>query len=71
MHDPFASPLRKITRAYKQISNLEDAVAAFNQSNAYTHAVEPHPNGTHDIHKIVLIKPIPDEIEDLVADACG
>lgn len=71
MTDPFDSPSRKITRAYRHITDVEDAVEAFDNSDAYANVVEPHPNGTHNIHKIVLAKPFPKGIEEIIADACN
>jgi hypothetical protein len=71
MSGPFRSARRRLARAESHISNLECAVGAYLQSEAYAIVTEPHYLGIERFFqvKLKLVKPIPDELSDVAVEA--
>ncbi len=70
MQEPFASSRRKLTWAKQNIENLHLRIKAFiEQEHLYTTFTEPDPkNPQHTVHKMRMIKQIPDGLSELTGN---
>jgi hypothetical protein len=68
-NDPFYSPKRRVANAQRHLRNMHVQCAAFFQSGPYARVIETDVDGTTQLHKIKLVKELPDEIGDIAADA--
>jgi hypothetical protein len=69
MADPFRSAKRRIVRAQDHFHDLERQWEAFVEKNPYAKVVESNADGTREIHKIKLMRELPESLGDLVSDA--
>lgn len=69
MTDPFRIPKRRIAHAKKCIDDMGRESTAFMETNPYARVVEHDADGTSQLYKIKLIKPLPEAIEDAAAGA--
>lgn len=69
VNDPFYSAKRRLTRARKHASDLEATCVGYINSRPYEMIVELGEDGLTQIHKLRLVKPIPDDISDIASDA--
>lgn len=60
--DPFHGPKSRIGRAKHHFERLVNAARAYVLSKPYSEVVEPYLDGTKDLHKVVLTRPIPDDL---------
>lgn len=70
MSDPFVSSRRKIAWAKKNLAQLDVMIGEFlQQENLYTSFAEPDPqNPQHTVHKMRVIKQIPDGLSELTGN---
>jgi hypothetical protein len=68
MSDPFASPRRRLARAYEHIANIKSRVGSYSSDKPYTRVIETNAQGFQE-HKIKLRKEIPPVITDLAYEA--
>lgn len=69
MPDPFASPKRRLARAKQHIDAIKRGAEAFFADKPTAHVIERDPVTGFDIHKLRLVKSLPDEITDLIYEA--
>jgi hypothetical protein len=65
--DSFASPKRRIARAKRHITDLNRRIGKFFIKCPYTKVVERDTDGSTDLHKIRLLKPLPESMGDLAS----
>lgn len=68
MVDLFESPKRRVTRAREHFEDFKARGISFFQSKPYRAVIEPHLNGTRDVHKVVLAEPVPPTLTDLAVE---
>ena len=66
--DPFASPKRRVARAKRHIANLNARIDKFFKKHPYAQVTEKEADGATDLHKIKLLKPLPNSMSDLASD---
>jgi len=69
MSDPFSSARRRIARAKKHITHIKTRMRKFLKPKPYTGVVEPDGETGYNVHKVKLLKPIPEIITDLAYEA--
>jgi hypothetical protein len=69
MSDQFFSSRYSIEHAKRHITELDGEAVAFFNSNPYSKVVELSADGTEDLHKIKLIKPMPIALSGIAFDA--
>ena len=57
--DPFYSAKRRIERAEEHLDDLESKIDAFFAGKPYSQAIDPDPDGIHEIYKVRLTKRFP------------
>lgn len=62
MTDPLSSPKLRIKSANEDLTRLNSGFNSFLHGNAYTKAIEPDIDGAHHLHKLKLIKALPDTL---------
>lgn len=67
--DPFHSPKQRLARAKEHIEDLEAAIKALTADEPYANVVEMDADGVTQLHKIKMIKPLPDRLSVLTHDA--
>lgn len=71
MTDHLSNSRYSLAHAQRRINELQAEIIAFAGSNPYTRVIEPDPNGTDNIHKVKLVKPVPVAIPGIVFDAAN
>jgi hypothetical protein len=67
--NPFISSQKRLTRAKEHILHLEKRINKFFKKQPYTRLTERDAEGINDLHKVKLIKPIPDSFTGLAVEA--
>lgn len=68
MDDPSKNSRYSIAHARRNIAALEKAIVQFHASNAYARVTEVEDEGTTDVHKFKLVKPLPEELSGIAFD---
>lgn len=69
MDDPFWSASRRLARADKHIADLKREIDAYLRTQPYAPVREIQPDGTHEFHKLRIVRLVPDIITDCAFDA--
>lgn len=67
--DPFKDSKLSIARAREHIADLRDRILAYARSEPHTKFVEFDSEGSYELHKIKFIKPLPEDLISVTADA--
>ncbi len=68
MSDAFESSRYRIKHAKGHITKLEGEIRGWVASNPYARVIESNADGTKDIHKMKLVKPLPDPLDGIAFD---
>ena len=68
MSDPFYSSKYSITRAKHHISDFERQIVEFDNTNPYIFIIDTDADTSEQIHKVKLVKPMPDALPAIASD---
>jgi hypothetical protein len=69
MSNPLQNSKYSVSNSRRHIRGLEAEIVAFFKSDPYARVVDFDPNGHDDIHKLKLVKPMPELLSGLAFDA--
>jgi hypothetical protein len=67
----FRSPRYLVEHAKRRIAEFKAELRVFGDSKPYARAVEPNEDGTQDLYKVKLVKPIPAGLPGIALDAAN
>lgn len=69
MTHPLFSSRYSVEHAKRHLHKLESEIKAFFNTNPYVHVTELEANGSEEVRKIKLVKPMPEDLPGIAVDA--